>query len=78
METRTSLWQLTCRRPGTTEPHGLVLFKVRALSEDAARATLAQVRPELEVLTVERLSEAAPVLTRLGAMQASERRPTAA
>jgi hypothetical protein len=78
METLTSLWQLTCRRPGTTEPYGLELFKVRAISAEAARATLAQRRPELEVLGVEQVSEAAPVLPRLGAMQASERRPTAA
>lgn len=68
----TTLWVLTCQRHGTSLPHGLVHYKLRGLSEQAALDQLAAWRPDLEVLSIEREpTTGQPV--RLGETMATER-----
>lgn len=68
----TTLWRLTCQRPGTSLPHGLVHYKLRGLSEQAALDQLAAWRPDLTVLSIAREpTDGRPV--RLGEMMATER-----
>ena len=68
----TALWALTCHKPGLSLPHGLVTYKVRALSDEAARDQLYDRHPDWTVLAVER-EPASGRPVRLGEMMATER-----
>lgn len=70
----TSLYVLTCQAPGRAAPHGLVQYKVRALTPDAARDQVWALHPEWTIEAI-RAEPTDGTPTRLGAMMATESRP---
>ena len=48
-----TLYVLTCQEPGTSLPHGLIQYKVRALTPDSARDQVLDRHPSWQIHAID-------------------------